>query len=44
MRGRQVRLIDQNNAQVGIVSFETAMARAQADGLDLVLVPSQGDP
>ncbi|MBR4518435.1 MAG: translation initiation factor IF-3 [Victivallales bacterium] len=44
MRGRQVRLIDQNNAQVGIVSFETAMARAQAAGLDLVLVPSKGDP
>lgn len=44
LRGRQVRLIDQNNAQVGIVSFETAMARAQAAGLDLVLVPSKGDP
>ncbi len=44
LRGRQVRLIDQNNAQVGIVSFETAMARAQAAGLDLVLVPSKGEP
>ena len=44
MRGRQVRLLDQNNAQVGIVSFESAMAQAQAAGLDLVLVPSKGDP
>ena len=44
LKGRNVRLIDQNNNQVGIVSFETAMARAQAAGLDLVLVPSKGDP
>ena len=44
LKGRNVRLIDQNNNQVGIVPFETAMARAQAVGLDLVLVPSKGDP
>lgn len=43
LKGRNVRLIDQNNNQVGIVPFETAMARAQAVGLDLVLVPSKGD-
>lgn len=44
MRGHQVRLIDQNNQQVGIVSFETAMAKAQEAGLDLVLVPSRTEP
>ncbi len=44
MRGRDVRLIDQNNEQVGIVTFETAIARAQQVGLDLVLVPSKADP
>lgn len=44
MRGHQVRLIDQNNQQVGIVSFETAMAKAQDAGLDLVLVPSRTEP
>jgi translation initiation factor IF-3 len=44
MRGHQVRLIDQNNQQVGIVSFETAIAKAQEAGLDLVLVPSRTEP
>lgn len=44
LRGHQVRLIDQNNQQVGIVSFEAAMARAQAAGLDLVLVPTRTEP
>ena len=44
LRGRQVRLIDQNNAQVGIVSFETALAHAQAAGMDLVLMPSKSEP
>ena len=44
LRGRDVRLIDQNNEQVGIVTFETALARAQQAGLDLVLVPTKSDP
>ena len=44
LRGRDVRLIDQNNEQVGIVTFETALARAQQAGLDLVLVPSKTEP
>ena len=44
LRGRDVRLIDQNNEQVGIVTFETAIARAQQAGLDLVLVPTKSDP
>ena len=44
LRGHDVRLIDQNNAQVGIVTFETALARAQQAGLDLVLVPSKSEP
>jgi translation initiation factor IF-3 len=44
LRGREVRLIDQNNQQVGIVTFETAIARAQQAGLDLVQIPSKTDP
>lgn len=44
MRGRSVRLIDQNNQQVGIVTFENAIAKAQQAGLDLVLVPTRGEP
>ena len=44
LRGRSVRLIDQNNEQVGIVSFESALSQAQQAGLDLVLVPTRGDP
>lgn len=44
LRGRDVRLIDQNNEQVGIVTFETALARAQQAGFDLVLVPSKTEP
>lgn len=44
LRGRSVRLIDQNNQQVGIVTFESAMARAQQAGLNLVLVPTRADP
>jgi translation initiation factor IF-3 len=42
-RGRQVRLIDQNNQQVGIVTFENAITKAQQAGLDLVLVPTRND-
>ena len=44
MRGRSVRLIDQNNQQVGIVSFESALNKAQQAGLDLVLVPTRAEP
>ncbi len=44
LRGHNVRLIDQNNQQVGIVTFETAMARAQQAGLNLVLVPTRAEP
>ena len=43
-RGKSVRLIDQDNQQLGIVSFETAIAKAQQAGLDLVLVPSRTEP
>lgn len=44
LRGREVRLIDQNNEQVGIVTFETAIARAQQAGLDLVLANEKSNP
>ncbi|MGN0867647.1 MAG: translation initiation factor IF-3 [Oligosphaeraceae bacterium] len=44
LHGRQVRLITQDNEQAGIVTFETAIARAQQAGLDLVLLPSKTQP
>ncbi|MBO4296170.1 MAG: translation initiation factor IF-3 [Desulfovibrio sp.] len=44
LRGKSVRLIDQNNQQLGIMSFEAAMAKAQQADLDLVLVPSRAEP
>ena len=43
LRGKQVRLISQNNEQVGIVSFEEALRRAQQVGLDLVEMPSKAE-
>jgi len=43
-RGKNVRLISQTNEQVGIVSFETALARAEAAGYDLVEVQSKTEP
>ncbi len=39
-----MRLITQDNEQAGIVTFETAIARAQQAGLDLVLLPSKTQP
>ena len=44
LKGKAVRLIDQNNQQLGIMSFEAAMAKAQQADLDLVLVPSRAEP
>jgi len=43
-RGRQVRLISEDNEQLGLVSFEDALIRAQAAGLDLVEMASKSDP
>lgn len=44
LRGKSVRLISQDNTQLGVVSFEEAMRRAQAAGLDLVEMPSKTEP
>lgn len=44
LRGRNVRLIDQSNNQVGILSFSDAMDRARDAGLDLVMVAPQATP
>lgn len=43
-KGRNVRLISQNNEQLGIVSFEAALQAASAAELDLVEVPTKTDP
>lgn len=43
-KGRNVRLISQNNEQLGIVSFEAALQAASAADLDLVEVPTKTDP
>lgn len=40
---REVRLIDENAEQLGVVDLEDALARAQAAGLDLVQI-SNADP
>ena len=39
-----MRLIDQDNQQVGIVEVQEALARAQQGGLDLVEVAPQSNP
>jgi len=44
IRVSQVRLIDQNNDQVGIIKMSDALARAREAGLDLVEVAPNNDP
>lgn len=44
IRAHQVRLIDQNNNQVGIVEKYEAMGMAREAGLDLVEVAPTSDP
>jgi translation initiation factor IF-3 len=41
---REVRLIDENGEQVGVVSTVSAIQRAEAAGLDLVEVSPNADP
>ncbi|MFZ5774413.1 MAG: translation initiation factor IF-3 [Thermodesulfobacteriota bacterium] len=41
---KEVRLIDEEGAQVGIVSVAVARARAEAAGLDLVELSASADP
>ena len=44
IRAREVRLIDENTNQVGIVPIQEAMQRAQETGLDLVEVSPNANP
>jgi translation initiation factor IF-3 len=44
IRAREVRLIDQNGQQVGVIPIHQALAVAEATGLDLVEVSSNTDP
>lgn len=44
LAGKQVRLIDANNQQLGVVSFGDAVTMATQAGLDLVEVAGQATP
>ena len=44
IRAMQVRLIDENGEQVGVVPVHDALSRAQAAGLDLVEVAADAKP
>lgn len=44
IRAPRVRLVDADGKQVGVVSREEALRRAQEQGLDLVEVAPQADP
>lgn len=44
LAGKQVRLIDANNQQLGIVSFGDAITMAAQNGMDLVEVAGQATP
>ena len=44
IRAREVRLIDENGGQVGIVPFREALDAAKSKGLDLIEVAPTGKP
>lgn len=44
LRGKQIRLITEDNQQLGIVAFDKAMAKAKELGYDMVLIADQADP
>ncbi len=44
LRGKEVRLIDENNEKVGVMTFEAAVDRAQSVGQDLVMVAPKAEP
>lgn len=44
IRARQVRLIDANGTQLGIVALEEALERAKTQELDLVEVSAEAEP
>lgn len=43
IRAKQVRLIDQDGEQVGIVDIKEALTQAQSADLDLVQISDKGD-
>ena len=44
IRSREVRLIDENGEQLGILSIDEALTRARTAGLDLVEVSPNSEP
>jgi len=44
IRADRIRLVDENNNQVGVVTREEAMSKAQEAGLDLVEVAPNSEP
>jgi translation initiation factor IF-3 len=44
IRAAQVRLVDEGNNQVGVITKEEALSRAQEAGLDLVEVAPNSEP
>lgn len=44
IRDREVRLIDENGDQLGVVSIQAAQSMADERGLDLVKIAPQGNP
>lgn len=44
IRAREVRLIDENGAQVGVIPFREALAYARERGLDLIEVAGNATP
>ncbi len=44
IRAREVRLIDENGAQVGITPFRDALSYAKEKGLDLIEVSANAEP
>lgn len=44
IRAKEVRLIDENGKQVGVVSIQAALTQAQETGLDLLLVSEAATP
>jgi translation initiation factor IF-3 len=44
IRAREVRLIDKDGNQVGVVSLDDALRQAEEDGLDLVQIAPEAKP
>lgn len=44
LRGAEIRVVDEQNEQLGIMRFEDALKRASEAGLDLVLVADNAAP